>query len=149
MAEPLAGLLSPELETVFSAPYVKQLISVVQDDSFAIIYHNCGPNILHMTDSFSQNGAAAFHFGDAVVLNEMLKRMPKNKIIFGNISPTEYFLNGTPQTMRQKTYALLEECSIYPNFVISSGCDIPLYSSWDNIEAFFAAHNKFNKPVVK
>ena len=27
----------------------------------------------------------------------------------------------------------------YPNFVISGGCDIPPQSSWENIDAFFAA----------
>ena len=32
---------------------------------------------------------------------------------------------------------LLEKCSSYPNFIISSGCDIPPLSSWDNIQAFF------------
>ena len=43
MAEPLSGLLSPALEEEFSAPYCKKLIDAVQDDSFAVIYHNCGP----------------------------------------------------------------------------------------------------------
>ena len=28
-------------------------------------------------------------------------------------------------------------CTVHPNFVISSGCDIPPASRWDNIDAFF------------
>ena len=31
----------------------------------------------------------------------------------------------------------------YPNFVISSGCDIPPASKWENIDAFFKAVDEF------
>ena len=37
----------------------------------------------------------------------------------------------------------LDECWQFPNFVISSGCDIPAQSSWDNIDAFFNAVDEF------
>ena len=42
MAEPLAGLLSPDLAQEFSADYVKQIVDAVQDDNFLVVYHNCG-----------------------------------------------------------------------------------------------------------
>ncbi len=35
MAEPLAGVLSPDLMEEFSAPYVKRIIDALQDDDFA------------------------------------------------------------------------------------------------------------------
>ena len=54
MAEPLAGLLSPELEVEFSGRYVKEIVDAVQDDDFAVIYHNCGPNTPLMVDSFGK-----------------------------------------------------------------------------------------------
>ena len=34
---------------------------------------------------------------------------------------------------------LLNRCAAHPNFIISSGCDIPPMSPWENIDAFFAA----------
>ena len=37
----------------------------------------------------------------------------------------------------------MERCCKHPNFVISSGCDIPPLSSWDNIDAFFRAAEEF------
>jgi uroporphyrinogen decarboxylase len=43
MAEPLAGILSPELIGRFSSPYVKEIVDELQDRSFMFIYHNCGP----------------------------------------------------------------------------------------------------------
>lgn len=143
LAEPLSGLLSPDLEEEFSAPYVKKLIELVQDDDFIVIYHNCGPNVPLMTESLVSNGAAAYHFGDAVDLKEMLEKMPENIPVCGNISPSEQFLNGTPDSMKSAVTQLLEKCSVHRNFVLSSGCDIPPASSWKNINAFFEASKDF------
>lgn len=36
-------------------------------------------------------------------------------------------------------------CCGYKNFVISSGCDIPPATPWENIDAFFEAVNEFYK----
>lgn len=139
MAEPLSGLLSPALEKVFSAPYVKQIVDAVQDENFIVIYHNCGPNTPGMTESFAENGAAAYHFGDAVDLVQMLEKMPAEKPVCGNISPSAYFLAGTPESMTEAVHTLLNRCRTYPNFVLSSGCDIPPDAGWENIRAFFKA----------
>lgn len=139
MAEPLSGLLSPALEAEFSAPYVKEIIDAVQDDNFVVIYHNCGPNTPLMMESLYANGAAAYHFGDAVDLLPFLEGMPADRPICGNISPSDQFLNGTPESMYEATTALIEACGAHKNFVLSSGCDIPPAAKWDNIDAFFAA----------
>ncbi len=143
MAEPLAGLLSPALETEFSAPYVTQIIDAVQDEDFVVIYHNCGPNTPKMTDSLYANGAAAYHFGDAVELCDLLATMPSDRPVMGNISPSERFAGGTPAEMYAVTTELLEKASAYPNFVLSSGCDIPMHASWENIDAHFKAARDF------
>ena len=139
LAEPLAGLLSPLQETEFSAPYVKQIVDAVQDESFIVIYHNCGPNAPLMTESLYHNGAAAYHFGDAVDLTSILAQMPTDRPVCGNISPVEQFLSGTPESMTAAVQKLTQECAQYPNFVLSSGCDIPPTAKWENIDAFFAA----------
>jgi len=141
MAEPLAGLLSPDFEETFSAPYVKEIIDAVQDDTFAVIYHNCGPNIADMTESLAKNGAAAYHFGDAVDLVTMLERMPKDAVVMGNISPSEQFVSGTPESMKASVETLLSRAADYDNFVLSSGCDIPPHAKWENIRAFVEARS--------
>ena len=57
----------------------------------------------------------------------------------GNIDPAGQFVQGTPETMTAAVRDLLTRCGKYPNFIPSSGCDIPAHASWDNIQAFFAA----------
>lgn len=139
IAEPLAGLLSPGLEREFSAPYMKELIGAVQSDDFAVISHDCGPNTPYMAESLRATGADAYHFGDAVDLVDMMDRMGPDCVVCGNISPAGQFVGGTPDSMREAVLTLRKRAAAYPNFVLSSGCDIPPHAKWDNIDAFFDA----------
>lgn len=143
IAEPLAGLLSPPLNEEFSVPYVKRIVDELQDDSFLVIYHNCGGGTIRMIDEILTIGAAGYHFGNAIDMAEMVEHIPDDTLVMGNIDPSSQFRNGTPESIREATLALLEACHTHPNFVISSGCDIPPLSSWDNIDAFFAAVAEF------
>ena len=139
MAEPLAGILSPDLAEEFSVPYVRQIIDALQDDDFSIIYHNCGNAVPQMLDALLTQGAAAYHFGNAVDLAEILARTPADIPVMGNIDPVACFTHGTPEEMTAAVNDLLARCAGYANFIPSSGCDIPAHASWDNIHAFFAA----------
>lgn len=144
IAEPAAGLLSPDLNAEFSVPYIKEIVDEVCDDTFIVIYHNCGNTIPLMKDILSI-GAAAYHFGNANDMEEIAKLVPNDVLIMGNIDPAGEFRNGTPQSIRSTTKDIMGRCCKYKNFVISSGCDIPPLSSWDNIKAFFDAVDEFYK----
>ena len=143
IAEPLAGLLSPTLAEEFSEPYVRRIVEAVQEDTFAVIYHNCGDGAIAIIDSILRTGAAAYHFGNAIDMAQMMLRIPSDTIAMGNVDPAAEFCNGTPQSIREATLKVMNACCGYKNFVISSGCDIPPHSKWENIEAFFAAVNAF------
>ena len=143
MAEPVAGLLSPDLEEEFSSPYVKKIVDAVQDDNFVVIYHNCGNNVPLMVDSIITTGAKAYHFGNAVDMKDMLDKMPDDVLVMGNVDPAGVLRMGTPETVKSETLRIMENCCIYQNFVISSGCDIPPMTPWENIDAFFEAVNQF------
>jgi len=143
MAEPLAGLIAPDHEAEFSAPYVRRIAEAVQDESFLVIYHNCGNYTNLMTGSIGNNGCCAFHFGNVVNMAEMLEKMPADKPVMGNLDPAGQLRNGTPDSVRRATQELMEACGSYPNFIPSSGCDVPPMSPWENIQAFYAAVREF------
>jgi uroporphyrinogen decarboxylase len=144
MAEPLAGLLSAEMSAEFSCPYVKKIIEALQTEDFAVIYHNCGNSVNNMLPEIFSSGAAAYHFGNAVDMREILDQAPADVLCMGNIDPAGQFASGTPESIREATISLLQACGNEPNFIISSGCDIPPHSKWKNIEAFFGAVEEFN-----
>ena len=143
IAEPLAGILNPQLIEEFSTPYVRKIVDAVQDDDFIVIYHNCGNNTIILLDSILQTGASAFHFGNAINMEEMVQKFPRDKIVMGNVDPSSQFRNGTPESVHEATLDLLQKCGGYSNFIISSGCDIPPLSKWENIDAFFAAVDEY------
>lgn len=143
IAEPLAGLLSPALAQEFSGDYCKRIVGAVRDENFAVIYHNCGNTANITLDSILSCGANAYHFGNAVDMKEILDKVPADTICMGNVDPAGEFRGGTPASIRRATLDVMEACCSHPNFVISSGCDIPPLAPWENIEAFFDAVDAF------
>ncbi|MBR6781934.1 MAG: uroporphyrinogen decarboxylase family protein [Clostridia bacterium] len=143
MAEPVAGLLSPALEEEFSSPYVKQIVDAVQDDSFIVVYHNCGGNTPRMTESILATGSAAYHFGNAIDMAAMMEKFPADVVVMGNVDPAGVLRQGNPELVRTATLDVMSKCCSYPNFLISTGCDIPPATPWENVDAFFAAVEEF------
>ena len=112
----------------------------MQDDSFLVIYHNCGGSALPALPSILSTGAAAYHFGNAVDMEDILRQVPEDTVVLGNIDPAGEFLNGHP--------ILHPGCHPVPSGALRgaiptsscpSGCDIPPLAPWENIHAFFAA----------
>ncbi len=140
MAEPLTGILSPALAEEFSEPYVREIAEAVTDDEFLVIYHNCGNNTILMVDSILRTGCSAFHFGNSIDMAEMLQKIPAGIVAMGNVDPASQFRNGTPASIYADTQRVMSACvPEHANFIISSGCDIPPLTPWENIDAFFRA----------
>ncbi len=143
VAEPLAGLLPPALVQGFSTDYVRRVVGAVQDASFAVVYHNCGGGAVAQIGEILSCGAAAYHFGNAIDMADVVPLVPEGRLALGNVDPAGQIKNGTPESVREATLALMEACSPYPNFVPSTGCDVPPTAPWENIDAFFAAVEEF------
>lgn len=143
MAEPAAGLVSPKQCDEFSSPYVRRIVSAVQDRDFMVILHNCG-NTVKLVSSMASTGAEGLHFGNAVKMTDILPQVPSDRLACGNIEPAGAFKMGTPEEMRQRVQSLLAEVRGYQNFVLSSGCDLPPRTSLANVDAFFAALHEDN-----
>lgn len=75
----------------------------------------------------------------------MLEKIPADVVVMGNVDPAGQIRNGTPSSVKQATKDIMTACHTYSNFVISTGCDVPPASPWDNIGAFFEAVEEFYK----
>ena len=143
IAEPAAGLLSNDDCMKFSSVYVKQIIDNIQDDSFMVILHNCG-NRGHCTDAMLYTGAKAYHFGNAISMEDTLKLCPADVLVMGNIDPVGILQMMTPEQVENEVTLLLEKTAGFPNFVLSTGCDVPPNVPVENVEAYYKALQKFN-----
>jgi uroporphyrinogen decarboxylase len=72
-------------------------------------------------------------------MEKVMQAMPKDIVAMGNIDPAGQIRNGTVDSVTKITKELLDKCSKYQNFVISTGCDVPPLAKWANIDAFFKA----------
>lgn len=141
LAEPAAGLLSPALAEEFSMPFVRRIFEEVNDEDFVICYHNCGNTAENMFDMIAELPADIIHLGNAINIKKALECLPDDKIVMGNIDPV-LFRTGTPEDIKNALQKVFDECSGYDNFMISTGCDVPAASKWENINAYFEKVNK-------
>lgn len=147
IAEPAAGLISPQHCDEFSSVYVKKIVDAVQDKHFMVILHNCG-NTEKLVDSMLSTGAMGLHFGNAVDMTRIMPQIPWGRIGMGNIDPAGVMRNGAAQEVRDKTWSLLENTAVYKNFVLSTGCDVPYGTPLQNVDEFYNTLNMFNNSIM-
>ncbi|MDR1628604.1 MAG: uroporphyrinogen decarboxylase family protein [Oscillospiraceae bacterium] len=141
LAEPAAGLLSPDLCEAFSSRFVRRIVAETADEDFVFIYHNCG-NTVPLAQSLIGVNADIYHFGNAVRMEDILPLFPCDKLVMGNLDPL-LLRTASPSEIRERTASLLKRCARYDNYMISTGCDVPHSAKWENIDAFFDAVTAF------
>lgn len=141
MAEPAAGLLSPALAEEFSMPFVNEIFKAVNSDDFVVCYHNCGDAAGDMLEMIAELDADIIHLGNVINIKKALEVLPQDRIVMGNVNPV-LFRTGTPDGIDADVQRIYDECSEYENFMISTGCDVPAASRWENINAYFEKVNR-------
>ena len=137
VAEPAAGLLSPRGLARFSTPFLSRIVEAAQDESFAIVLHNCGAKLVHL-DRILEAGADICHFGAPMDLPAALARAGSRAVICGNVDPT-FIHAGPPVAVHAEASRLLRAAAGNRSFVLSSGCDLPPGTPIENVEALCAA----------
>ncbi len=138
MAEPAAGLLSNDDCQTYSSRFVKRIVDTLQDDNFVVMLHNCG-NTGQCTKAMIETGAAALHFGNTIDMAQVLDEVPADIAVSGNINPVEIMKFGTPQQVEDAARQLVRLAEKHNNFILSTGCDVPPETPFENIESLFNA----------
>jgi uroporphyrinogen decarboxylase len=143
IAEPAAGLLSPEMCREFAVNYLMKIIQAVNDSNFMAILHNCG-RTEKQVDTLLSTGADALHVGNAVDIGTILPQMPETVLLLGNLDPANVCKNMTASQVAERTLMLLKQTAPYKNHVFSTGCDLPGTVPLENIQAFLGALKAYN-----
>lgn len=146
IAEPAAGLISPEMCDEFSSRYIRRICDAVKDDDFMVILHNCGQTE-DKVETMLASGADALHVGNAVDIVKILQQVPADIPVMGNLDPVGVLRDMDPAGVYQAASDLLNRTSGFPNFVLSSGCDMPPGVPHDNIMAYVDALNDYNNKI--
>lgn len=136
--EPTSVMLGPNQFAEFSGRYVASICSKYQRTEISFVYHICG-NTLHLIERMAQSGVNALSLDSpnaGINLLEAIEKVPPEIIIIGNISPVGNLLHGTPLDVENEVGNLLKELNEFPNFILSTGCDLPQETPIENIHAF-------------
>jgi uroporphyrinogen decarboxylase len=134
--EPTGVMLGPEAFEEFSGRYVRHLVESYREVS--IIYHICGSS-MHLIRQLADSGVAGISLDSSdrgIDMAAVARQAPAELLLIGNISTTTTLYSGTPAEVKGEVRALLERMTPYPNFILSTACDIPQEAPLENIHAF-------------
>ena len=140
--DPSTSLISPAHAENFSLPYLKPLVEQIKAAHRRSVLHNCG-RIEHLVPLLLELDIDGLSVGPRTDLAALAKVVPERVRLYGNLDPTELFVNARPAQTAAATTNLLTAMAGRRNFILSTGCDLPPNLCHENLRAFFAAARIF------
>jgi uroporphyrinogen decarboxylase len=141
--EPTAVMLGPDQFQEFSADYVHHLADSYREVN--LVYHTCG-NSMHLIEKMVASGIRGISVDSTEHGVDLLKTasmVPEDVVVIGNVSTTSTLYYGTPDDVRKEVFTTLKSMEPYPNYILSSACDIPQETPIENIHAFMEAGRSY------
>ena len=136
--EPTAMMLPPGDFETYAGSFLNEMNSKLEAP---IILHICG-NTSHLIEDMCKTGAAGLSLDTPMDFAEVIKQMPDDVCLIGNIDPANLMLRGKPEEIEEAVLELKEKMKEYNNFILSTGCDLPPDTPLENIKAFVKAAKK-------
>jgi uroporphyrinogen-III decarboxylase len=84
-------------------------------------------------------GASGISLDADVDLPRLAAQVPDDVVILGNVHPVHEITPGNPTGIRSATHELRAKMTAVPNFVLSTGCDVPGEAPTENVKALIDA----------
>ncbi len=148
MADPSSSedMISADMFNEFSRDAIKRCISDVKADHKDIpaFIHICGKTLDTIPFLF-ETGADCLSFDHAVNPGAAKKAAKGRIALMGNIDPVAQILYGTPESITQECYSILDQAASGGGFILAPGCETPLKSPDENVLAMGRAGREFWK----
>jgi uroporphyrinogen-III decarboxylase len=125
-------MLSPKSFAAFSGEPISQLARSL--DVFTVL-HICG-NTERLIPEMCRTGVDALSLDSAVDLPAVASAVPSDVVLIGNVDPVGMMGSPDPRRVIDAVRTLRKGMSRYSNFVLSTGCDLPLETPLANVAAF-------------
>jgi uroporphyrinogen decarboxylase len=136
--EPTAVILSPPAFEKYCLEPLKSVARAVRDRGGSPVLHICGDST-HLLDMMVRTGVDGLSLDSPVDLGVALAAAPDDVVVIGNVDPVGTMLEGDASAVTVAALALLEEFGDRPNYVLGSGCDLPIETPLENIDALMEA----------
>ena len=105
--------------------------------------HICG-HTRQIWDDLREIGVSAFSVDDRESIEELKKNMGNQIMIIGNVAPVDIIRNGSIDEIIVEVKRQLQVAADSPRgYMIGPGCEIPLATPKENIDAFLYAIRKY------
>jgi len=130
--EPTAVILSPKAFVEFSGKYVADMVERI---GVTTVLHVCG-NTTPLIGEMCKTGVEGLSLDAMVDFPDIARTVPSHVALIGNINPVSVMASGNPEDVRREVRLLADAMKPYPNFILSTGCDLPFDTPAENIHAF-------------
>ena len=96
--------------------------------------HICG-RANHLVELMCKTGVTGLSLDSPTDITRIKDKVPPDIIILGNLAPVDVLMMKKPDEVREATLGLLRAMEDVPNFGLLSGCDLPVGTPMENIEA--------------
>jgi len=138
--EPTAVLISPRAFKRFSGPYIEQVVAALHATAAdpMTLLHVCGDS-RHLIKAMCRTGVQGLSLDAPMDPVATIEAMPEEVVLVGNVDPVTTMVQSSTDGVAAATEALMMAMAPYPNFVLSTGCDLPPETPLENIKALMQA----------
>lgn len=138
------SVLSPTMFRQFALPGLRAQVDAIHALGLPAVVHVCGKTHL-LLEALAETGAEVLSL-DIVDLAEAKARIGERVCLMGNVRPAQTLLEGTPAEIEQGVIACLRAAGDSPRgYILASGCEVPLHTPIENVQAMLAAADKWGK----
>lgn len=139
--DPSAMMLNPDKFREFSIGYVKPIINLCHEHDAGLILHVCG-DTGHLLEEMNNSGADALSLDADVDFKKAAEIIDENMLLIGNLCPTGKIMTASPHDVQTEVEELLGAMRDVPNYILSTGCDLPSEVPEKNVSAFMKTARK-------
>jgi uroporphyrinogen decarboxylase len=146
ISDPMSSsdMISPKIWMAFAQPYTTKVVSALKKLGAKIIMHICGDTTDRL-ESMAATGVDCLSLDSKVNMGEARKILGDNICLMGNLDPTHLLVFGTPESVERESLHLMASVTgMKGNYILSSGCTVPINAQPENIRAMVSATKKFD-----
>lgn len=148
IADPVTcdDILSKKQFEEFNLPELKRLAAGIKEiTGSAPSMHICGHS-KGLWPYFKEIGISSYSVDNCEDLAELREAIGNDMPIVGNVPPVDVLRNGTIDDVIESVKDCISKGATSPNgYILSSGCQVPIGTPKENLDAFFYAAAKYGQ----
>ena len=148
ISDPMASgdVISEKIWMTFAQPYTTRVVSALKKLGIKMMMHICGDTSDRL-QTMADTGVDCLSLDQKVNMGEARRILGDRIALWGNLDPSGLLLLGNAEQVEAEALNVLRSASgTRGNYILSSGCGVPIGSPAENIRAMVRAAKKFELP---